>query len=203
MPYVHSHREKPFLCAICSKTFSHKNYYNRHVRVHTGDIKFNETGFKTFSESNLIYNKPHDDEKLLSCTVCQQKFLTRCSLDLHNVQVHGGMKLYPCVECNKKFTSMQNVRTHMIVHTGQKPYTCFSCNKSFWFKNNLKKHLEIHTRGRKRKGRNKNGSGKKSIYVTHATRNFRRKAITIHICASTLVRNHLLARSAIRGFRRN
>ncbi|CAL8082248.1 unnamed protein product [Calicophoron daubneyi] len=37
----------------------------------------------------------------------------------------------PCPDCNKQFTSNENMKRHMLIHRDLKPYRCEVCNKSY------------------------------------------------------------------------
>ena len=53
----------------------------------------------------------HTGEKLLVCSVCGKKFVTRQAL-LHHVVVHTGEKPFQCAICGNRFTQPANLRTH-------------------------------------------------------------------------------------------
>ncbi|XP_047484905.1 longitudinals lacking protein, isoforms H/M/V-like isoform X1 [Penaeus indicus] len=54
-------------------------------------------------------------------------------------QVEGGT--HPCVLCQKRFTSRQDLRRHVRTHTGERPYQCPLCPHRAALKGNIKKHI--------------------------------------------------------------
>ncbi|XP_063072057.1 zinc finger protein 420-like isoform X2 [Engraulis encrasicolus] len=52
---------------------------------------------------------------------------------------------YPCLECDKVFTSSYHLRSHQKLHTGLTPHACPHCDKTFQQKAGLTTHLNIHT----------------------------------------------------------
>ncbi|XP_069942073.1 zinc finger protein 516 [Cherax quadricarinatus] len=51
----------------------------------------------------------------------------------------GG--LHPCILCQKRFTSRQDLRRHVRTHTGERPYQCPLCPHRAALKGNIKKHI--------------------------------------------------------------
>jgi KRAB domain-containing zinc finger protein len=120
---VHEGRQRVekgiFLCIICNKTFSTKNYLAVHSRTHTG-------------------------EKPFVCTVCNRAFSQRTSLINHNA-LHTDSRPYDCTFCNKAFRRRETLLVHIRTHTGEKPYVCEICNRGFAQLTDVKKHrVKIH-----------------------------------------------------------
>ncbi|XP_042238369.1 protein jim lovell-like isoform X3 [Homarus americanus] len=53
--------------------------------------------------------------------------------------VDGGS--HPCILCQKRFTSRQDLRRHVRTHTGERPYQCPLCPHRAALKGNIKKHI--------------------------------------------------------------
>ena len=53
-------------------------------------------------------------------------------------------KTFACPVCQKQFTRIQSLSTHMKVHLEEKPFSCSTCGKPFSQKKSLLKHEESH-----------------------------------------------------------
>lgn len=108
-----------FGCKVCEKTFTSREKFEIHVRIHTGEQPFN-------------------------CDICQKSFTQQASLSLHML-VHTGVRRYKCSHCNRAFKQYPHLKTHMTTHTGEKAFQCPFCKKCFAAKGNLVVHIRMHT----------------------------------------------------------
>lgn len=140
----------------CSKTFHRKDRLTVHMRIHTGDKRYqcDEIGcYKKFSEwSNLEKHlRIHVGDKRFSCNEpgCNKKFTAKCNLIEHR-RIHSGVesvgKPFICEICNKSIRHNSSFRKHQKMHSGEKPYVCDykGCDKSFLRRYRLKEHRYIH-----------------------------------------------------------
>ncbi|XP_003703788.1 uncharacterized protein LOC100880868 [Megachile rotundata] len=109
------------------------------------------------------------------CTLCNQRFSSEKSLQLHHKRVHvtetakrirestkcqicneefpsvllfnAHLKIHPleCSQCGKYFYRKQNFKLHMKRHLGIKPFPCTVCDKTFLTKQKLDEHTNGHT----------------------------------------------------------
>ena len=108
-----------FLCVICNKAFSTRNYLDVHHRTHTG-------------------------EKPFICTICNRAFSQRTSL-INHTALHTDARPYDCTFCSKAFRRRETLLVHIRTHTGEKPYVCEICSRGFAQLTDMKKHrLKIH-----------------------------------------------------------
>ncbi|XP_051545226.1 zinc finger and BTB domain-containing protein 20-like [Myxocyprinus asiaticus] len=133
--------KKPYACTLCSKTFTAKQNYVKHMFVHTGE-------------------KPHQ------CSICWRSFSLKDYLIKHMV-THTGVRAYQCSICNKRFTQKSSLNVHMRLHRGEKSYECYICKKKFSHKTLLERHMTLHSTGTGVSGVNATGntSGPASIPV--------------------------------------
>ncbi|KAK6486000.1 zinc finger and BTB domain-containing protein 20 [Huso huso] len=113
--------KKPYECALCTKTFTAKQNYVKHMFVHTGE-------------------KPHQ------CSICWRSFSLKDYLIKHMV-THTGVRAYQCSICNKRFTQKSSLNVHMRLHRGEKSYECYVCKKRFSHKTLLERHMALHSTG--------------------------------------------------------
>ncbi|XP_063058784.1 zinc finger and BTB domain-containing protein 20 isoform X2 [Engraulis encrasicolus] len=113
--------KKPYECTLCSKTFTAKQNYVKHMFVHTGE-------------------KPHQ------CSICWRSFSLKDYLIKHMV-THTGVRAYQCSICNKRFTQKSSLNVHMRLHRGEKSYECYVCKKKFSHKTLLERHMALHAAG--------------------------------------------------------
>ncbi|KTG29163.1 hypothetical protein cypCar_00008300 [Cyprinus carpio] len=111
--------KKPYACTLCSKTFTAKQNFVKHMFVHTGE-------------------KPHQ------CSICWRSFSLKDYLIKHMV-THTGVRAYQCSICNKRFTQKSSLNVHMRLHRGEKSYECYICKKKFSHKTLLERHMALHS----------------------------------------------------------
>uniref|UniRef100_A0A3B3YTC6 C2H2-type domain-containing protein n=1 Tax=Poecilia mexicana TaxID=48701 RepID=A0A3B3YTC6_9TELE len=112
--HVKAHRERPYGCNVCSKTYAHPSQLRVHRRIHTG-------------------------EKPYACSYCEKRFNENTQLKVH-LRTHTGEKPYGCRQCGKTFRNVGNLRMHERIHTGERPYGCAQCCKRFNSLGDLKTH---------------------------------------------------------------
>ena len=98
-------KQKPYVCPLCTESFSSKQELKKHTRAHTG-------------------------EKPYTCKQCSKSFSQVANLQRHR-RVHTGEKPYNCSHCSKSFIQSSGLQSHLRIHSGEKPYSCSQCSKTF------------------------------------------------------------------------
>lgn len=65
------------------------------------------------------------------------------SLETPQGQKHRGN--FKCTLCPKRFTRVQNLRSHHLTHTGERRFKCTVCDKSFARGHDLSRHEKLHS----------------------------------------------------------
>ena len=106
-----------FKCLYCQKTFTRKDLFIKHMRIHTGERPF-------------------------KCNECQMNFKQAQHLKEHRMK-HSGDRPYGCKFCAKTFRKKGGLKDHERIHTGEKPFSCSNCDYKCTQKQNLHKHQKI------------------------------------------------------------
>ncbi|CDK29113.1 unnamed protein product [Kuraishia capsulata CBS 1993] len=77
-----------------------------------------------------------------------------------NKRAQKNPSVFPCDQCDKRFTRPYNLKSHKRTHTNERPYICKICGKPFARQHDRKRHEDLHS-GEKRyqcRGELENGS---------------------------------------------
>lgn len=104
-----------------------------------------------------IGNRPY------TCTICNEKFISRSTLVMH-LTTHTKEKkylilwfLYLCTFnfflysrfeyniCGSKTNRLSDLNAHIRIHSGERPFSCEICSKSYQIKHHLTSHIKSHT----------------------------------------------------------
>ena len=133
-------------CNFCSKMFSRKWTYDRHLMTHTGEKP------DPCPICNKYFRGPDDlrihmrihENKRYACEICGMQIRTLSVLKKHLLKHSGGENDLICEFCGKQFQGNANLLNHKKTHVDRRDYKCDFCNKIFRQKNTLKSHTRSH-----------------------------------------------------------
>uniref|UniRef100_A0A5S6Q6I6 C2H2-type domain-containing protein n=1 Tax=Trichuris muris TaxID=70415 RepID=A0A5S6Q6I6_TRIMR len=135
-------------CEICKRTFSKREFLERHKIAHTDDVpyacKLCPRKFKW--QYNLQkHMTTHGSRGNFKCTECNQVFHSQARVDVHYKARHPGRpKDQICPLCEVAFSEKESLAKHMRSHGGSL-FPCSECDKKFVDKNFLLRHMFVHT----------------------------------------------------------
>ncbi|KAK8393980.1 hypothetical protein O3P69_006287 [Scylla paramamosain] len=106
-------------CPYCSKTFTRRSRFRRHLNYHLGNRTF-------------------------MCKICTKCFVEKSGLDAH-LLTHCPINK-ECSQCGKVFKTERTMTRHLRTHLNM-TYTCDFCNKQFRHEESLRVHKSVHKEG--------------------------------------------------------
>ena len=88
---------------------------------------------------NAHKNRSPKNKKIFECTIYDKKYYTLQELKSHQL-IHKDEKPFQCKFCDKRFKRLQNLKDHEFTHSDEKPFKCDGCEKSFRTKTQMKTH---------------------------------------------------------------
>ncbi len=124
-----------------------------HVYLQTQKLKRKPHGKGDGSSSGITDQGPllntdsqyTNDENSCRCEVCDKQFSRLDNLQTH-MRIHTGECPYRCEVCGKQFSLSHHLKTHMRIHTGECPYRCEVCGKQFSDNSYFNKHKRSHVK---------------------------------------------------------
>lgn len=146
------HNQGQYKCHICGKVHVAEASLKRHLYQHTREKSFlcNFCGASKRSEKELQRHMLRDDHNIdgtivkpFKCTYCERRFSTKNQMETH-IPVHTGEKAFQCAECGKRFANRNNLHQHKLTHM-ERRHQCEFCEHKCRSKGNLRKHMQVHT----------------------------------------------------------
>lgn len=155
------HGKMPYPCPEpdCERGYSHKHTLTLHMRkCHNlgkeHKLHICEYCGKVFDTMSQLRNHrfTHKDKSELpyGCeeTDCERRFSSKQLLKVHMMR-HAGIRNYTCSYCGVQKTTRTELKIHLNYHTLERTYSCRFCSKVCYSSSNLNKHMRtVHERAR-------------------------------------------------------
>lgn len=144
-------KEQPFICQLCTKSFTTKINLKTHVQYHTELKTFAcQLCKRLFKQQGHLetHIRTHTLEKPYMCKFCHKSFSQSSPLELHR-KLHSASKLFPCDTRRLRFATKIDRIKYMTRNIGCRNYKCIFCSKRFLRFRGLQYHIRVHT-GEKR-----------------------------------------------------
>ncbi|XP_055599468.1 oocyte zinc finger protein XlCOF6-like isoform X2 [Uranotaenia lowii] len=126
---------RPYTCDICGRSFRRKGVLKDHMNtVHATEKLFKCTiCMESFSSRTIFksHMNSHTHEKLYQCRHCEKRYLKASDRNMHEKQVHLGIRPFQCNYCPVSFIRDRERRLHERIHTKEKLYTCEVCAEGY------------------------------------------------------------------------
>ncbi|KAL1487846.1 hypothetical protein ABEB36_015496 [Hypothenemus hampei] len=139
-----------FECPVCGKTYN-RIYEEVHLKSHKESVPticlICNRKFESKDSLDLHTKVNHSKTKRFSCSYCKKPFNTYSALELH-VNNECQTRNYECQFCGRRFQKAHEKVKHERIHTGEKPHVCEICGKAFRISFCLTLHMRTHSGSR-------------------------------------------------------
>ncbi|KAL5287740.1 hypothetical protein ACFFRR_008554 [Megaselia abdita] len=142
-------KHRPFACTFCNKSFAFKQGLERHETIHSRQQPY------PCQYCNLSFSTPsklarhltaHAGKRPYPCKLCKKSYHLSHHLTRHMRSHKGNQGSYKCVECDKIFTSRDELIYHSAQHATQS-LTCPLCKEHFDSVEGVSEHIQQHAEG--------------------------------------------------------
>lgn len=127
---------KPYQCNECDLSFALFGEFKVHVNeIHTvtKDRRCADC-FKLFTSTDEL-DQHYALEHRYECEICGKSFARLGYLQAH-IEIHNGVSMFNCRQCNAGFDSeysyKQHIKTHPNYNKAKRVYPCHICGKTFY-----------------------------------------------------------------------
>ncbi len=148
--HIQSHYGKKQRCNLCSFTTLRIDQLYLHIKSVHGTLKQFQCDLCEARFTTAPYLKRHTknvhSSKRYQCDICLNIYSTKPNLKQHKKEKHSGKKVsMSCQKCDKTYTSMWNLRTHIrLQHSIHEKYSwkCLICGVQFTRRHGLTDHMQ-------------------------------------------------------------
>ena len=105
-----------YVCTFCTRSFSNKNQYEEHKRLHTGERLRCHCGATFVGRNELkLHEREHELEKKYSCDKCDKEFSDKNAFEKHTMEHRDLNKRLTCSKCLISFGRYTSLQKHLAV----------------------------------------------------------------------------------------